>query len=110
MSSNAVGKRSGLAEPASSPGQTSATATAATAAPADAASATPASSAAPCFLHAVLGGRSVFLVEYIEGCQADVGDFFIAKREFVTQSSDRRLRRIGRRRDGRGCATYERKS
>src|ERR1700733_14604010 len=99
MSANVIGKRAGLAEPASTPRQATATATAATAAAAATASATPAASAAACFLYAALGRRSALLVEDIERCEADVGDFFLAKREPVTQPSDRRFRRICRRRD-----------
>ena len=116
MSANVIGKRAGLAEPASTPRQATATATAATAATTAAASATPAASAAPatpaataaaCFLYAALGRRSALLVEDIERCEADVGDFFLAKREPVTQPSDRRFRRICRRRDCCGRASYQ---
>jgi hypothetical protein len=116
MSANVIGKRAGLAEPASTPRQAAATATAAAAAAAATTSATPAASAAPatpaataaaCFLYAALGRRSVLLVEYIERCEADVGDFFLAKREPVTQPSDWRFRRIRRRRDCCGRASYQ---
>jgi hypothetical protein len=112
MSANVIGQRSGLAEPASTPRQTAATATAATAAAsattaASAAPATPAAAAAACFLYAALGRRGALLVEHIECREADVGDFFLAKREPVTQSGDRRFRRIRRRRDCCGRASYQ---
>src|ERR1700689_518064 len=99
MSANVIGKRAGLAEPARTPRQatptpTAAAATASATPAASAAPATPAATAAACFLYAALGRRSVLLVEYIEGCEADVGDFFLAKREPVTQPSDWRFRRI----------------
>ena len=116
VSANVIGKRSGLADAASTPRQTAATATAATAAtsatpaaaaPATATAATAApATAATCFLHAALGSRSVFLVEHIERREADVGDFFFAERELVTQSEGRRIRRVGRRRDCCGCASH----
>src|ERR1700691_1711042 len=111
MSANVIGKRSGSAEPASTPRQATATAAAATAAAATPAAsatpATPAATAAACFLYAALGRRGALLVEYIERCEADVGDFFLAKREPVTQPSDRRFRRICRRRDCCGRASYQ---
>ena len=111
VSANVIGKRSGLADAASTPGQTPATATAATAAAsatpaASAAPATPAATAAACFLYAALGRRSALLVEYIERCEADVGDFFLAKRELVAEPGDRRFRRIRRRRDCCRRASY----
>jgi len=110
---NAIGKWSDLADAATSPGQAAASAATAAAAatpatPAAAAAATATTAAATtCFLHAVLGRSGVFLVEHIERREANVGNFFFAKREFVTQSNDRRLRRIRGRRDCCGCAAYE---
>jgi hypothetical protein len=103
--SNVIGKWSGLADAASAPRQTAATATATTAAaasaaPAASATAASATTTATRFLHAVLGRRSVLLVEDIERRQADVSDFFLAKRESVTQPNDRRIRRIAQHRNG----------
>ncbi len=63
-----------------------------------AASATPAATAtAPGYLYAALGRPGVLLVEHIERRQADVCDFFLAKRDLVTRSKVRRLRYVGRR-------------
>ena len=101
---NVSGNWSSLAKAAGSPGSaataTAATTTAAAAASPTtaAASATPAATAtAPGELYASFGRRCVLLVEHIERRQADVGDFFLAKHDLVTQSKVRRLRYVGRR-------------
>jgi hypothetical protein len=84
-----------LADAATTPGQTAATAaaTAATASPTDAATTASAASAAtatatataPSDLYAVLSRCRVFLVEDIERGEADVGDFFFAERDCMTR-------------------------
>jgi transketolase N-terminal domain/subunit len=48
-------------------------------------------------LHAALGRRDIFLVEYVERRQADVGDFFHAERQLMVKSKGRRRRHIRRR-------------
>src|ERR1700675_2992239 len=87
---NVIGPWSGLARAAGPPRPAAAAASYAaayTASATPAASATSAASAAsatPGHLYAALGRCRVFLVEEIERRQADVGDFLLAKRDFVT--------------------------
>ncbi len=112
-------KVSSLAEPATSIRQTPAAASAATTAAAAAAAATAASAAAPAAsaasaasaplrnLFPDVGRAGVFLVEDVEGPQADVGDFFFAERDLRPDGIPRR--RIRGRHSGRGgCPARER--
>ncbi len=97
-----VGRRSRLADAASSPrqaaGATPATTTTTTAAATSAATASAAASAATAsaaaaaagFLDAVFGSRRALFVEDIERRQADVGDFFFTQRDLMA----RRIRRL----------------
>lgn len=80
------------------PSATAAATTAAAASPAATATAAPAAAtpAAPGELVAGLGRRSAFLIEHIEGRQADVGNLFLTEEELMLWY--RVLRRhIGRR-------------
>src|SRR6476620_1471547 len=98
-----TGKLAGLAPAAGSPRRAAAATAATTAASASPATATTTATAAataaahPCDLRAVLGRRGIFLVEYVERRQADVGDFFHAKRQLVIGSKGRGHRHIRRR-------------
>lgn len=97
---NVAAKRSRLADAATAPGQTAATAAPAPAAAAAAAAttATPTAAAAAATtaaaaasaasvgeLDARLGGSGVFLVEDIKRRQTDVGDFFFPERDFMVR-------------------------
>ena len=78
-----------LAKAAGSPGSAAAAAaattatTAASATPATATTVASAAATATGHLHAALGARGIFLVEYVERRQADVSDFFHAKRQLM---------------------------
>ena len=97
------GKLTALAEAAGAPGSAAtATATATAASATTAAPATTAASATATagHLHAALGRRNVLLVEDVERRQADVGDFFHAKRQLMIESKGRGHRNICRRHGG----------
>src|SRR6476659_3059814 len=82
---NVSGKRSGLAQAAGAPRQATASATnPASAASTASATSAPATAAGMRFLHHSSKRSSVLLVEGIERCQADVGDFLFTKGYFVT--------------------------
>ena len=70
---------------------------------ASAAAATAAS--APCQLHAAAG---VFLVEEMEGGQADVSHFLFIERDCLTRSKVLQLLCVGCRHGGRRCASRQR--
>jgi hypothetical protein len=111
---NLLGNRFGSAEAAKAPRRAAAaTATAATSATpaASAAAATPATSAAaaaaPGYLHVA---ANVLLVEQMERCQTDVGDFFFAERERLSRRIVRGLPHVRGRHSRCGCAAYQRES
>lgn len=113
-----IGKLPGLAPAAGSPRSAAAAAAATAATAPSAASASPASSATaaaaaaattaatahPCDLRAVLGCRGVFLVENVECRQADVSDFFHAKRQLMIGSKGWGRRHVRCRYRGCRCA------
>jgi len=108
-----VGEKSGLAPAAPSPASAAAAATTAAAAAAtSAATATAtatataaAAASAPCQLHAASG---VFLVEEMEGGEADVGHFLFAKDEALIGQGIAGLRDVDRGRRRCGCAADQR--
>jgi len=110
----AITLRAGLAPAAGSPGgaatatATAATATSATstATAASTAASTPAA-ASPRSLHGV---ACVFLVEEMEGREADIGDFFFTERDRVAWHKVQFLRGVRGRHCGSGCASHEPKS
>jgi len=95
-------KEPGLAKPASSP---RCAATAAATATASAASATTA--AAPGDLNAA---ANVFLVEQMERCETDIGDFFIAESDCLSRCIVRLLLHVRGRHGRCGCASHQRES
>jgi hypothetical protein len=111
---NISGMQSGLTQAARSPGQAAASAAhpASAASTASAASATPAAAttAATGFLNHAPQRSGVLLVEDIEGCQADVGNFLFTKCDLLTRREVGRPWLILQRRDRGGCTSHERKS
>jgi hypothetical protein len=101
-----------LAEAADAPRRTTAAAASATTAtaaapPAAAAAATTATAAPSHLLHAAL---AILLVEEMEGRKAHIGNFFLAKHEALISDGIERLRSIGCRQCGCGCAPHQRKA
>jgi hypothetical protein len=111
---NVPGKRSGLAQAASSPREAAASAAisaaAASAPPATSAASASATTAGTGFLHHSSKRSSVLLVEGIERCQAHVGNFLFTKCNFVTRCKVGSPRLILYRRNCSGCASHQRKS
>jgi hypothetical protein len=105
-----------LADAATSPGPAAAAATGAPGATSPTAPASAAASAAASASTATSPGHffadpacsDVFLVEHIKRRQADVGDFFLTEKDFLTRSGILGLDVRSRSSGGRGCSTCER--
>jgi hypothetical protein len=68
------------------------------------------SAAAAAARHLREAGGAVFLVEEMERRKTDVGHFLFAKNEALIGYGAQRLRNIGSRNGGCGCATHQRKT
>jgi hypothetical protein len=107
---NAVREQTGLAIAATSPRRAAASATdaaSATSAAAAAAATSAAAATAPGYLHAA---ANVFLVEQMERCQADVGDFLVAESDGLSRHIVRGLLHVRCRHCRCGCASHQRQS
>jgi hypothetical protein len=107
---NAVRAQTDLAIAASSPRRAAAAAAnaaSATSAAAAAAATSAATATAPGYLHA---SANVFLVEQMECCEADVGDFLVAESDRLGRHVVRRLLHVRRRHGRCRCASHQRQS